>query len=228
MSMNLLAIDASTEALSVALRFNGEMYDFFDVCPQQHSQKMLPVIDELLGKAKCKLKDLDGIVFGRGPGSFTGVRIGVAIAQGLAFSSNLKLVGVSTLQAMAQQAYEQTGVDRVLAGIDARMDEIYVCDYALDDGIMQPLCNESVIKPEELNCTNKPELAVGTAWETYPNALELLGSITMSKEITLPDARYMLKIAEADFMANQSVEAANAQPHYVRDTVSWKKLPGRE
>ena len=105
---NILALDASTEALSLVLHYKGETFHHFEECPQQHSQKILPLIDELLAKANCKLKELDVIGFGQGPGSFTGVRISVAIAQGLAYSTNLPLVGVSTLAVMAQQAYEQT------------------------------------------------------------------------------------------------------------------------
>jgi len=129
MTYNLLALDASTEALSIAIQFNGQTSKHFEVCPQQHSQKVLPLVSELLDKAGCKLQDLDGIVFGRGPGSFTGVRISVAIAQGLAYGANLPLVGVSTLQAMAQQALEEKELDSVVTGIDARMGEIYFAHY---------------------------------------------------------------------------------------------------
>ena len=92
--------------------------------------------DELLGKAGCKLKDLDVIGFGQGPGSFTGVRISVAIAQGLAYSTNLPLVGVSTLAVMAQQTFEQFSTEVVYSSIDARMGEIYFAQYHAKDGLM--------------------------------------------------------------------------------------------
>ena len=94
---NILALDASTEALSIVLHYQGQTFHHFEECPQQHSQKILPLVDELLTKANCKLKDLDVIGFGQGPGSFTGVRIGIGVTQGLAFSANLPVVGVSTL-----------------------------------------------------------------------------------------------------------------------------------
>lgn len=126
---NILALDASTEALSIVLHFQGQTFHHFEECPQQHSQKILPLVDELLTKANCKLKDLDVIGFGQGPGSFTGVRISVAIAQGLAYSTNLPLVGVSTLAIMAQQAFEQNGSLSVYPSIDARMGEIYFAHY---------------------------------------------------------------------------------------------------
>lgn len=226
MKMNLLALDASTEALSIALHYNGKVYAHFEVCPQEHSQKVLPAVDALLSHAGCSLADLDGLVFGRGPGSFTGVRIGVSIAQGLGFARGLKMVGVSTLQAMAQQAAESTGCKRVLAGIDARMDEVYSCYYQQDEnGLMQPLGNEVVIKPEDLTCLDDTELAVGTAWQTYPS---VLNGVAINNDILYPNAEFMLKLGSAGFEAGLAVDASDALPHYVRDTVTWKKLPGRE
>ena len=227
MKFNLLAIDASTEALSIAMHFNGEIYRYFEECPQQHSQKILPEIERMLQKAGCTLKDLDGIAFGRGPGSFTGVRISVAIAQGLAFSSGLKLVGVSTLQIMAQQAMEEYGQETVLAGIDARMGEIYAASYTRSkEGIATCAHEESVCKPDSL--TNVSGLfAVGTAWQAYPDAVEA-NALNVQQAIRLPNAVYMLKIAENAFAQGLGVSPAEAQPNYVRDTVTWKKLPGRE
>lgn len=230
MTYNLLALDASTEALSIAIQFNGQTVKHFEVCPQQHSQKVLPLVSELLDKAGCKLQDLDGIVFGRGPGSFTGVRISVAIAQGLAYGANLPLVGVSTLQAMAQQALEEKELDSVVTGIDARMGEIYFAHYFKSETGLAELHidkNEVVCAPADLPESIKGITAVGTAWEPYTEqAAEL--NLDVISEITLPDAAYMLKIAEVEFVKGNTVQAADAQPHYVRDTVTWKKLPGRE
>ena len=230
MTYNLLALDASTEALSIAIQFNGQVFKHFEVCPQQHSQKVLPLVSELLDKAGCKLQDLDGIVFGRGPGSFTGVRISVAIAQGLAYGANLPLVGVSTLQAMAQQAIDEKQVESVVTGIDARMGEIYFAHYlASETGIAQLNLDENEVVcaptdlPESINGLN----AVGSAWQPYADQAANL-NLEVISEITLPDAAYMLKIAEAEFEKGNTVQAADAQPHYVRDTVTWKKLPGRE
>ncbi|WP_404396836.1 tRNA (adenosine(37)-N6)-threonylcarbamoyltransferase complex dimerization subunit type 1 TsaB [Pseudoalteromonas phenolica] len=230
MTYNLLALDASTEALSIAIQFNGQTVKHFEVCPQQHSQKVLPLVSELLDKAGCKLQDLDGIVFGRGPGSFTGVRISVAIAQGLAYGANLPLVGVSTLQAMAQQAIDEKQVESVVTGIDARMGEIYFAHYRKSEKGLAELSideNEVVCAPTDLPESIKSLTAVGSAWETYAEQAADL-NLDVISEITLPDAAYMLKIAEVEFEKGNTVQAADAQPHYVRDTVTWKKLPGRE
>ncbi|AQP98544.1 tRNA (adenosine(37)-N6)-threonylcarbamoyltransferase complex dimerization subunit type 1 TsaB [Pseudoalteromonas aliena] len=229
---NILALDASTEALSIVLHFQGQTFHHFEECPQQHSQKILPLVDELLTKANCKLKDLDVIGFGQGPGSFTGVRISVAIAQGLAYSTNLPLVGVSTLAIMAQQAFEQNGSLSVFPSIDARMGEIYFAHYQAKNNLVQLVNQECVIKPDLLSddyiTSTEPSIAVGTGFKTYPDALNNFENVTINSEITLPDARYMLAHVEAAFLGGNIVKASDAQPKYVRDTVTWKKLPGRE
>lgn len=227
---NYLAIDASTEACSAALLWQGNTFQNFDVCPQSHSTLLLPMVDKLLKEAGCKLNQLDGLVFGRGPGSFTGVRIGIGVAQGLAYSANLPLVGVSTLQALAQQAYRKQQQTNVIACIDARMSEIYQGQYQLNSqNIMQLVGEERVIPPQTLTeYVAEPSFGVGTGWNAYND--ELLSLRTNQAEVTfeLPDAVDMLTIAMPLFEAGQTVNAENAQPTYVRDTVSWKKLPGRE
>ncbi|PCK30396.1 tRNA (adenosine(37)-N6)-threonylcarbamoyltransferase complex dimerization subunit type 1 TsaB [Pseudoalteromonas piscicida] len=228
MKNNLLALDASTEALSIALHYEGKFIRHFEVCPQQHSQKILPLVERILREADITLNDLDGIVFGRGPGSFTGVRISTAVAQGLAFSSGLKLVGVSTLQAMAQQAWMEAGKSDVVAAIDARMGEVYLCQYQGDNnGIIQPTTEETVIKPEQIDFTATGAVGVGTGWQAFSDLTHQL-ECQVIENISLPDAYYMLFIADDAFTQGLSVGAANAQPQYVRDTVTWKKLPGRE
>lgn len=236
--MNYLAIDASTEACSVALQVNGKLYSRYELCPQSHSLQLLPMVDELLKEANIKLSQCDGLIFGRGPGSFTGVRIGVGVAQGLAFAANLPVFGVSSLQAMAQLAYMQGKLNKeqnsVISAIDARMGEVYNCYFRLDkNNIMQPECAEAVTAPEQLaqhfsGVVNKGEYGVGTAWDAYKEQLSALKSNTGTPEILFPNAEAMLVIGSAALEEGKGVAAEDAQPVYVRDTVSWKKLPGRE
>ncbi|MBL4910709.1 MAG: tRNA (adenosine(37)-N6)-threonylcarbamoyltransferase complex dimerization subunit type 1 TsaB [Alteromonadaceae bacterium] len=235
--MNLLALDASTEACSVALTFNGELHTRYELCPQSHSQLLLPMVDQVLKAANCQLTQLDGLVFGQGPGSFTGVRIGIGVAQGLAFAANLPLVGVSTLQAMAQLAYEKQGQTQVISAIDARMSEVYNCFYQLDsNNIMQAVLPETVLAPElladhlagsfiEKNIATA--YGVGTGWQAYESKLSSLKSNQGEPDILFPHAEVMLTIAKTKFIKGETVTAEQAQPVYVRDTVSWKKLPGR-
>ncbi|WP_286269341.1 tRNA (adenosine(37)-N6)-threonylcarbamoyltransferase complex dimerization subunit type 1 TsaB [Thalassotalea hakodatensis] len=231
--LNLIAIDTSTEGCSVALSWQGQLIEQFELCPQSHSTILLPMIDAALKQADCSLQQLDGLVFGQGPGSFTGVRIGVGVAQGLAFSAELPVVGVSTLQAMAQQALEQHKKTEVIAAIDARMSEIYLSAYRADEqGIMQPIVDETVIAPNKAadylkQAFNAP-YGVGTGWQTYQDSLAPLAGNAENIEILFPNAAAMLTLASVQFQAGNAVAAEQAQPVYVRDTVSWKKLPGRE
>lgn len=238
--MNYLAIDASTEACSVALKMKDKIHSIYELCPQSHSLRLLPMIDQILNEAELKLSQLDGLIFGQGPGSFTGVRIGVGVAQGLAFAANLPVVGVSTLQAMAQQAFNQHQQTQVISAIDARMSEVYNGFYQLDDeNIMQAQCHEAVTVPANLFKHFSMQLpdvfiksatfyTVGSAWDAYPKTLSSLRTTNETPDIIFPHAQAMLMIGETLFAKGEGVSAENAQPVYVRDTVSWKKLPGRE
>ncbi len=234
---NYLVIDASTEACSVALQYQGNVTSLYELCPQSHSLRLLPMVDELMKGADCSLQKLDGIIYGQGPGSFTGVRIGIGVTQGLAFSADLPVVGVSTLQAMAQQAYKKYNKKRVISAIDARMDEVYTGFFTLDEhNIMQPQTNERVLPPQNvkqhyvdavsLSFVDLP-YGVGTGWEAYNDSLDELRGNTGEPDILFPHAEAMLEIGEHAFANGKGTSAENAQPVYVRDTVSWKKLPGR-
>ncbi|KXJ52135.1 tRNA (adenosine(37)-N6)-threonylcarbamoyltransferase complex dimerization subunit type 1 TsaB [Cognaticolwellia aestuarii] len=229
--MNFLAIDASTEACSVAIKYLDQQFSEYELCPQSHSLRLLPMVDSVLKQANCTLTELDGIIFGQGPGSFTGVRIGIGVTQGLAFSAQLNARGVSTLQAMAQQAYDEKGQDKVIAAIDARMSEVYTCYFEVNQqGIMQAMTEEAVLNPELVaqyySHLSLPAYGVGTGWEAY-SVLSELKSNEAAPDILFPSAVAMLTIGQVDF-SEHSVAAEHAQPKYVRDTVSWKKLPGRE
>ena len=236
--MNYLAIDASTEACSVALQVNDKVYSRYDLCPQSHSLQLLPMVDELLKEANVALAQCDGLIFGRGPGSFTGVRIGVGVAQGLAFAANLPVVGVSSLQAMAQLAFIRNQRTKVLSAIDARMGEVYNGYFVLDENnIMQAQLladqqTEAVTPPELLskrltNIALSDTYGVGTGWDAYKEQLSSLKCNNGSPDIEFPSAEAMLIIGQMAFSQGKGVQAEDAQPVYVRDTVSWKKLPGK-
>ncbi|XQW83781.1 tRNA (adenosine(37)-N6)-threonylcarbamoyltransferase complex dimerization subunit type 1 TsaB [Thalassotalea piscium] len=230
--MNYLAIDASTEACSVALTFNDKSYHQFELCPQSHSTVLLPMVDSVLAEAGCSLKELDGLIFGRGPGSFTGVRIGIGVVQGLAYSADLKVVGISTLRMMAQQAFEEYQQKNVIAAIDARMSEVYTGYFSVNaQGIMEEQGAETVLPPAKLSDhfsdVTTPVYGVGTGWDAYPEILNSLKCNQDSIDVLYPDARFLLSLGIEEFNKGLAVSAEFAQPVYVRDTVSWKKLPGR-
>lgn len=226
--MKILAIDAATEACSVALQIGNETLGKFELAPQQHSQKLLPFVDEILAQAGVKLGQLDAIAYGQGPGSFTGVRIGVSVTQGLAFGADLPVVGISSLATMAQQAISQLQSEQVVTAIDARMSEVYFAVYQNNQGLAELNAAEIVRKPELLEASTdlNSATAVGTGWQTYNDILQQKFACQNS-EILLPNAEFMLPLAQAELAAGKGQSAEFAQPNYVRDEVSWQKLPGR-
>ncbi|AEX52008.1 putative metal-dependent protease molecular chaperone [Rahnella aquatilis CIP 78.65 = ATCC 33071] len=233
MSTRILAIDTATEACSVALYNQGETLAHFELCAREHTQRILPLVQQILAEAGLSLKQLDALAFGRGPGSFTGVRIGIGIAQGLSLGAELPLLPVSTLQTMAQGACRQTGADRVLTAIDARMGEVYWGEFTRDaQGVWHGEDTEKVIKPEQL-LARAGELTgrfatAGTGWEAYPH---LLGESPMVElfdgKMLLPQAEDMLPLALRLWENGIRVNPEDAEPTYLRNEVTWKKLPGR-
>lgn len=232
--MKLLAIDAATEACSVAVKTDTQTFEYFEICPQQHSQKLLPAVSELLAEANMSLTDLDGIIYGCGPGSFTGVRIGVSVTQGLAFGADLKVWGVSNLAMMAQQAIVELEAKYVVSAIDARMSEIYFSIYENVNGRAEPIIKDVVCKPDDVGQMiktfnidiNNEYVAVGTGWQTYKDELMNVIPATLTS-INLPNAAFSIALASEKFSSGEALDAELAQPNYVRDEVTWKKLPGR-
>lgn len=235
-NLAILAIDAATEACSVALMYQGKLFHQFEVCPQQHSVKILPMVDKVLTDAGVSLAKLDGLAFGCGPGSFTGVRIGVGVAQGLAFGADLPMIPVSSLQAMAQGVWRlnlqqdpanHSDINSIHVAIDARMSEVYTAQFVIEDGIAKEQQAPQVLNPENVDVADN-SFAAGTGWQTYAQELTSKASGVTISEVLFPDAQDMLAIAAIELSKGNTVNAADATPLYVRDTVTWKKLPGRE
>ncbi|MCG7588443.1 tRNA (adenosine(37)-N6)-threonylcarbamoyltransferase complex dimerization subunit type 1 TsaB [Photobacterium sp. OFAV2-7] len=233
MSTKILAVDTATENCSVALMVGNDVITRCEYAPREHTTKILPMVDTVLAEGGLKLNQLDALAFGRGPGSFTGVRIGIGIAQGLAFGADLPMLGVSTLAAMAQGSYRLHQSEQVLAAIDARMGEIYWGQYQRQaDGDWLVVDNELVIRPEGLveqfSADNGIWLTAGTGWESYAEPLAQL-KVQMEKGTVLyPDSQDMVHLAKFALARGEAVDAEHASPVYLRDTVTWKKLPGRE
>jgi len=231
--MRILAIDTATEACSAALWDNGNLFAHFEECPREHTQRILPLVKQMLDQGNTTLTELDALAFGRGPGSFTGVRIGIGIAQGLALGANLPMIGVSTLATMAQGAWRQTGATRVLAAIDARMGEVYWAEYTRDEqGVWHGEESEKVLKPqavgERLKQLSGEWATVGTGWKAWPDMANDSGLTLVDGNTLLPAAEDMLPIACQLLAAGQTVTVEHAEPVYLRNEVAWKKLPGRE
>ncbi|WP_288791233.1 tRNA (adenosine(37)-N6)-threonylcarbamoyltransferase complex dimerization subunit type 1 TsaB [uncultured Enterobacter sp.] len=231
--MRILAIDTATEACSVALWNDGKTFAHFEECPREHTQRILPLVKTILSEGNAALTDLDALAYGRGPGSFTGVRIGIGIAQGLALGADLPMIGVSTLATMAQGAWRMTGATRVLAAIDARMGEVYWAEYTRDEnGVWHGEETEAVLKPEavteRLKQLSGEWATVGTGWPAWPEMAKETGITLVDGNMLLPAAEDMLPIARQLLDAGKTVAVEHAEPVYLRNTVAWKKLPGRE
>lgn len=226
----LLIIDTATEACSVCLKTSDGVFSRFEVCPQQHSQRILPMIEEVCTEASIKIQDVKSIGFGHGPGSFTGVRIAIATVQGLAFGLDVPVVGISTLAAMAQQVIQQTDAQDALVAIDARMNEVYFAHYRRSSSGIECVGEERVIAPAiaaEYAQNVAIQSVAGTGWQAYPELSACINEVNRV-DVELPDARFMLALAEQAYNEGNSVSVEHAQPVYLRDTVTWKKLPGRD
>jgi len=225
--MKILAIETATEACSAALLLDGEVRERFEVQPRKHGALILGMMDELLVEAGLALTQLDAIAFGRGPGAFTGVRIATGVAQGAAFGADLPLLPISTLAALAQRHYRESGVRKSLAAFDARMGELYWGAYQIDQsGLARSVGEEQVAVPESLQLPAGGDWhGVGSGWVTYIEALsELLGeSLVDTNPELLCSARDVAQLAAAAYAAGEGVSAEQGLPVYLRDRVAWKK-----
>ncbi|WED22556.1 tRNA (adenosine(37)-N6)-threonylcarbamoyltransferase complex dimerization subunit type 1 TsaB [Vibrio sp. JC009] len=233
MSAKILALDTSTENCSVALLIDDKITCRSAIAPRDHTKLVLPMVDELLKEAGIKLNDLDALAFGRGPGSFTGVRIGIGIAQGLAFGADLPMIGISTLGAMAQATWRRHGAQRVACAIDARMSEVYWARLERqENGDWVEVDQECVIPPqvlaEQTQASEELWTQAGTGWDAYADELAGLKIKSESSEVRFPDAEDIVVLAKRKLEKGETVPAEESSPVYLRDKVAWKKLPGRE
>jgi len=227
-----LAFDTSTDAMSVALTDGQRLWQHAGPGSAKASSTLIPVILDLLAQAGLALGDLDAIVFGRGPGSFTGLRTACAVAQGLAFGANhgagIAVLPVDTLMAVAEEArfaqQAQTGtadgaVMRITAMLDARMDEMYMQTFDCQGGICTALRGCALIQPERLLPDAATTLLAGNVFEVYAQRLPAALSSLPCVQV-LPTAAALLRLAPALVAAGQAVPASLGLPLYVRDKVA--------
>jgi len=222
----ILGIETSTPACSVALGNHDGILGRTALQPRQHHALLLPMIDELLAEAGLTLAQIDAIAFGRGPGSFTGLRIAASMTQGLAFGADKPVIAVSSLQVLARTAVVSVAnvmADQVLVATDAHMQEVYWSLFqiepdaltvleqdrlsAIDDPVLQPLLTDRT-------------LLAGDAWTQYPDWPE---GASLNSGISVPDARLLVEIA-LRCPRDQWVSADAAEPVYVRPPSVWKKI----
>ena len=224
--MKLLALDTSTETMSLAVQNGEAVYQHTSAGGAQASSTLIPAILALMEQAGLALAQLDAIVFGRGPGSFTGLRTACSVVQGLAFGANVKVLPVDTLLALAQEARilaQSQGLDatRILAALDARMGEVYADYYIFDSTLRSIHKGELLKKPQNLleNIASPPSLLAGNIRPALDAQLPE-AALQLPFLACLPTARALLQLAPSLIAAGRLVEAQDALPLYIRDKVA--------
>lgn len=214
--LNLLAFDTSTDTLSVAVRAGDRpALEHTAEGGAKASATLIPAVEDLLARAGLRLEDLDAIAFGRGPGSFTGLRTACAVAQGLAFGADVPVLALDTLAAVAEDAHARGGATRVVAVLDARMDEVYCAAYERSGGAWREVRKPVLAAPEAVE--------VPSGWTLAGNALELHAARLPAAEArvpAMPTAAALLRLAPQALAAGRARPAAEALPRYVRDKVA--------
>ncbi len=218
--MNLLGFDTSTEACAVAVLKDAQCVSRVELTPRRHTECVLPWSEQLLAQLGLQKTDLHAIAVGVGPGAFTGVRLAVSLAHGMALGLSVPLIGVSTLACIAQSC-QHDGPIAVL--MDARMDECYVGFYQKQHGIVKAIAPEQLIVPESICLPFAGDwIAVGSGLASYAERLsaDLLSQFAHSDSTVLPQADALLQIAEQEFKAGFALAPELIQPTYLRDKVA--------
>jgi tRNA threonylcarbamoyladenosine biosynthesis protein TsaB len=222
--MILLAIETSTETCSVALAINGEVLEYYQHAPRQHAELLLPWVEQLFAEAGIGFGSLDAIAFSRGPGSFTSLRIGIGVVQGLAWASDRPVIPVSSLAATAQVATKE-GIGSALVALDARMKEVFTGTFETNNnGVMVPVSEEKVCPPETVQPPDRSEtFGIGNGFDRYPSLDALSDRLVGVRPDIWPRASSILQLAQEWLKTNEPLSAEQAQPVYLRDNVAKKE-----
>jgi tRNA threonylcarbamoyladenosine biosynthesis protein TsaB len=215
--VKLLAFDTSTETLSLAVRAgeHAPLLEHTGPGGAHASAALIPALQDLLARAGLRLQELDAIAFGRGPGSFTGLRTAAAVAQGLGFGSGVPVLPIDTLLAVAEEAHALSGQQRIVAVLDARMDEVYFAAYEREDTGWRLHAPATLGRPEAVEVPPGFALA-GNALEVHAARLPAAAA----RVVAVPTARALLRLAPAALTAGGAHDAAQAVPLYIRDKVA--------
>lgn len=220
--MNILALDTAADGCSVALHTAGTLIERDEATPRKHAASLLPMAQACLAEAGLNLADLDAIAFGRGPGSFTGLRIAAGVAQGIAFGAGLPVVPVSNLAANAIVARRAHGWDRILVAFDARMGEVYAGAFEIDaDGLPCLVGAEALLAPGDLAAPGSDWRGAGSAFAAWPELATSSGVVSADSALA-PRARDLLDIAADAFTRGLALPAEEALPVYLREQVAWQ------
>ncbi len=222
--MKILAVDTSSNACSVALQVSGEITERHVIEPRAHTRVLLPMISELLSERDISIRDLNAIVLGNGPGSFIGMRIGASVVQGLCFAAEVPVAPVSSLAAIAVEAFADYPHDTVAVAQDARMNEIYLAWFRKGaNGLPELIDSESIESVGELSAVNAPYAAAGGAWEHYPDLFRAnRQQISAQLPISVPRAKHLLPPGLLMVETDQAIAPEFLAPAYLRTKVAEK------
>jgi tRNA threonylcarbamoyladenosine biosynthesis protein TsaB len=226
----ILAIDTATEACSVAVYVDGHYRELYEVIPRQHSTRLFGMLQTLLPNGRLQDHGIDAIAYSCGPGSFTGLRIGASAVQGLAYTSKLPAIAVSTLVLQAQTALRLGLADTdtaVLSMLDARINEVYVAVCRFEAGLAVLREGPMACAPASVAVADPAEAlrAVGSGCRFAQQLPQVLGSRLKSlAPDLLPSARDLVPLALAGLARGETQQPQQVQPVYVRDEINWKKL----
>jgi tRNA threonylcarbamoyladenosine biosynthesis protein TsaB len=211
---------------STALLLNGHYFQKQALTQRGHSDLVLGMMNALFEQSVSTIADVDVLAFGRGPGSFTGVRIGVSVAQGIAFARDIPVVPISSLAAIAQKAANVHGAEYIAVAMDARMGEVYCAHYHFDGEKIRLLNQERVCDPADfMPFQNSACIGVGSAWRVFETQLRAnFGHFLLHVERDhYPEAKSIIQLAEIEVVAGNVLRAEQALPVYLRDNVAKKK-----
>ena len=218
--MNLLAIDTSSVACSVALSLGDQIYERHAEQAREHTQLLVPMIEQLLKEGAASLADLDAFVLGNGPGSFIGMRISASLVQGMAFGVSKPVIPVSSMLAVAEAVFDERDCDEVIVAQDAHMNEVYLGRYTrAPNGAVTPRIEEQLHEQARISALGDDieRVAAGAGWRLYPDLLAANESVLSEISGQLhPSARYLLPSASRSFDNGGSIDPADISPSYLR------------
>jgi len=220
--VKLLALETATEACSVALWIDGEVRERFGIAPRRHTELVLPWADALLAEAGMKKTELDAIACGRGPGAFTGVRLAVALTQGLGLALDRPVLAISTLAALALDASSDVGA-AVLAAIDARMGEVYLGGFEREADGVRALAPERLSPPAAVTPdASRHWIGVGTGFGAEQGVLRTALGTTLLRvdPQALPHAAAIARLGARAFARGEAIAPERLEPAYLRDKVA--------
>ena len=232
---NILVFDTSSAWCSVTLSAKGIIHSVAEMQPRKHAQLIMPMIDDVCQRAGIKPTELDGIAFGKGPGSFTGVRIAISVAQGLSLATGARLYGISSLAALAWQGMKKMtdastdslAAQQVLAVMNAHMGEVFYGAYHYSDHRLEAVIEDRLTKPAGVDISTLEAsnwIGMGDGFQFLTEMPEAVSSLNSIDEDVYPMAESMMDLAIRAWDDGLFTAAELQEPVYLRDTVAWKKL----